>query len=273
MEPVKFDQIRNSMQAESYARMQSIKKSDLPSETDNGQKAAAENTERVQSRVEDAASKGVYGNVLDISEDGDTVSARPEALQKLDDGMVMLRQDVPNTENEKAESKPEDAKSLMELEEAEAEKRQQIREELEAKAEAAKEARKELLDENMKADEEQEEEKSRVNEETSKAAQDEKASDQKDSDNTADNKNVEEKINSRQRDTQMERRAELEEEGPDAEDDLQKVKDNNKEFNETMGTINAAADQDALESDALITAAENGRVDIIKDIFDPNSDK
>lgn len=53
--------------------------------------------------VEEAAMVGTYGNVLDISEDGDTVSARPEALAALEDGIVMLKSED-NTEQTEGRS-------------------------------------------------------------------------------------------------------------------------------------------------------------------------
>lgn len=58
--------------------------SEIKTEETNGRQEERRN-------ISDSAANGVYGSVLDVSEDGDTVSARPEALAALDDGIVMRK--------------------------------------------------------------------------------------------------------------------------------------------------------------------------------------
>lgn len=64
---------------------------EIRKQDENGGQNVSPVTEEKSS--EDIAAKGVYGNVLDISEDGDTVSARTESLAALEDGIVMLKQE------------------------------------------------------------------------------------------------------------------------------------------------------------------------------------
>jgi len=96
MEPVNLTQIQKSMTNASPIR-DSISS---PVNTDTRKKVEDQAAETVQSPIQDTASQAAYGEVLDISEDGDTVTARPEAMRALEDGMVMLKEDTAETSTE-----------------------------------------------------------------------------------------------------------------------------------------------------------------------------
>lgn len=61
---------------------------------------AAKKIKEQNSSEKIAVTKAVYGDVLDVSEDGDTVTARPESVQASEDGFVFLKE-----ENETDEDK------------------------------------------------------------------------------------------------------------------------------------------------------------------------
>ncbi len=264
MEPVNLNQIQNTMQTGSRIREQAARQirpeadnaADRAAKTSREQDNAAKRAQEMQSKssaqAEDSAAKGIYGDVLDISEDGDTVTARPEALKKLDDGIVMLRSDA-----------EEDKKSVAEEEDEAAEKRADIRAELEAKAEASKEAREELAEARSE----------KAEEKADNASYDSLKGYSDDMVNTLYRQG---KIDSRSYNTEMERRARLDEEltpdkKEDDKEDVQNAIENNNGFARDMGELRAQAEEDELESEALITAAENGRIDIMKDILDGTS--
>ena len=264
MEPVNLNQIQNTMQSGSRIREQAAGQikpeadnaADRAAKTARDQEGAARRAQEMQpksgAQAEDSAAKGIYGDVLDISEDGDTVTARPEALQKLDDGIVMLRGEA-----------EEDKKSVAEEEEKAAEKRAEIRAEQEAKAEASKEAREEIAE----AKAEKAEEKADNTSYNSLTGY---------SDDMVDTLYRQGKIDSRSYNTEMERRARLDEElAPKEKDEdkenVRETTENNNGFARDMGELRAQAEEDERESEALMTAAENGRVDIMKDILDGTS--
>ena len=255
MEPANINQIRNSMQMGSALRAQNIRKTDTEAnqqkvqQDDRAQESARnqENAGRTAAQAEDAAAKGIYGEVLDISEDGDTVTARPEALQKLDDGIVMLRSDS-----------SEEKQEVIEMQKESTERREEIAEALEAKAEASREAREEVRKENQKEESEAAEEAdtTRINSLNGY------------SDNMIDTLYRQGKIDRSEYNSELDRRARLDEQLNPTEDETNDQRiENGEAFNRQMGELNAEADEDTRESEALITAAENGRVDLMKDIF------
>ena len=253
MEPVNINQIKNSMQMGSALRAQNIKKTDAQAETQKVQQdtrsqessKAQENAGRAVGQVEDAATKGIYGEVLDISEDGDTVTARPEALQKLDDGIVMLRNDS-NEEKQEVIEEQKDAN----------ERREEIADALAAKAEESREARAEVREENLKDTED----------ESGNTAQYNSLSGYPD--NMVETLYRQGKIDSNAYNTEISRRERLEEmRGTDEATETEEKVENNNEFNAEMTGINARGEEDNRQTEALFTAAENDRLDIVKDIF------
>ncbi|MBQ8945734.1 MAG: hypothetical protein IJ058_02870 [Lachnospiraceae bacterium] len=242
MEPVNISNIRNSMQAESAVRAQSIREASL--NTDRQQTKAAEevSSQAAALKTEDTAAKGVYGDVLDISEDGDTMTARPEALQALDDGYVLLKGQEQQTEDD--EKAKERIKALSEP------------------SESSK-----VIEQLKKEQEKKDEQKA---EEAADAAR--SASLTGYSDDMIDTLYRQGKIDSRAYNAEMDRRERLDEmNAPEDNGRKQEVQDNLSETAEELGALNAEASNDALMTEAYATAGENGRVDLVKDIFADNS--
>lgn len=249
MEPVNINQIQNSMQMGAVRRAQTITNPDKTQDNaDNAARKAADTAGKAANQAEDAAAKGIYGDVLDISEDGDTVTARPEALQKLEDGMVTLK------------SGGEDEKSVTEMERESAEKRAELMEERREKAEESREARQARREEQeQKAEDKAAENTSNIN--SLKGYPD----------NMVDTLYRQGKIDSRTYNSEIERRERLDEmRGVGEEDTTERNIENNNAFNREMTGINAQGEQDERQTEALFTAAENGRIDIAKDIFTDN---
>ena len=244
MEPVNIRQIQMQNQIANDVRAQNAR----PDAEEPAKKTAEES--RVS--AEDTAAKGTFGEVLDISEDGDTVTARPEALQKLDDGIVMLR-------NEDDESVQE---SLTEKTMEAAEKREELAEKLEAKAEAASEKRAEAREAAEKAAE-------------SKAAENTKEINSLTgyTDDMIETLYRQGKIDRSDYSSELDRRARLDEQLSPDEDTQDEQVQNNEAFSREMTTLNARAQEDERESEAIMKAAENGRTDLIMDIFGNTSDQ
>ncbi|GEM_PF-2083035 len=248
MEPVNINQIQNSMQMGAIRRAQTITTPDKTQEgNENGaRKAAADTAGKAAGQVEDAAAKGIYGDVLDISEDGDTVTARPEALQKLEDGMVTLK------------SGGEDEKSVTEMEKESAEHRAELIEERREKAEESREARQEMREEQEKKAEDKAAEDTSANIGSLKGYPD----------SMVDTLYRQGKIDSRTYNSEIERREEIDEmRGMGEEDQTERAAEENDAFSREMTGNIAQGEQDNRETEALFTAAENGRLDIAKDIF------
>ncbi|MBO4900370.1 MAG: hypothetical protein J5509_08755 [Lachnospiraceae bacterium] len=254
MEPVNINQIKNSMQTGSALRAQNIRNTEAQAETRKVQQdtraqensKAQENAGKAAGQVEDSAAKGIYGDVLDISEDGDTVTARPEALQKLDDGIVMLRSD---SNEEKLET--------IEKQREAAERREEIADALAAKAEESREAREKVREENQQANEDESENTAQYNSLSGYP------------DNMVETLYRQGKIDSNTYNMEIGRRERLDEmRGTDEKTETEEKVENNTAFNEQMGRVNAQAQEDERTSEALITAAENGRVDLMKDIIE-----
>ncbi len=245
MEPVNINQIQYSMQMGAVHRAQTIGNADKQSETRENTAYKASDAAKAASQAEDAAAKGVYGDVLDISEDGDTVTARPEALQKLEDGMVTLK------------PAGDDEKSVTEMETESAEKRAELIKERQEKAEEASEARQAMREE-------------REAEAEAKAAETtaEYNSLSGYPDNMVDTLYRQGKIDSRTYNAEVDRRERLDEIRGTGEQDHtgERIEDDN-EFNAEMTGAIAQGEQENRETEALFTAAENGRIDIAKDIF------
>lgn len=253
MEPVNLNQIKNSMQMGSALRAQNIRNTDAQAETRKAQQdtrsqessKAQENAGRAAGQVEDAAAKGIYGEVLDISEDGDTVTARPETLQKLDDGIVMLRSDS----NEEKQEVIEEQKEATE-------RREEIADALAAKAEESREAREEVREENQQGTEDESENATQYNSLSGYP------------DNMVETLYRQGKIDSNTYNTEISRRERIDEmRGKDEETETEERVANNNEFNAEMTGINARGEEDNRQTEALFTAAENDRLDIVKDIF------
>lgn len=197
----------------------------------------AQSAQNVQSA--DSAAKGVYGEVLDISEDGDTITARPEAMQALDDGYVILK-DGQSADQAKPSESAEVLKELRIEEEQRAEERARIREE---------EANREDTEE-----------------ETSKEVN---ASLTGYSDDMIDTLYRQGKIDSSDYNAEVDRRERLDEmsDTKDDSDTTQERIDNLNQNARKLGELDAAAREDALQSEAYNNAIESGRVDLMKDIF------
>ena len=250
MEPVNINQIQNSMQMGATHRAQTINTPDRQQEAqESTARRASDNAGRAASQAEDSAAKGMYGDVLDISEDGETVTARPEALQKLEDGMVTLKP-----------AEDEDKKSVTEMETESAEKRAELIKERQERAEESREARQAIREE-------------REAEAEAKAAE---TTAQYNSlsgypDNMVDTLYRQGKIDSRTYNSEIDRRERLDEmRGTGGEDENGARVGENNAFNEEMTGINAQGEREERETEALFNAAENGRIDIAKDIFTDN---
>ena len=247
MEPVNINQIQNSMQMGAIRRAQTITTPDKTQEAnDNNARKASDTAGKVANQTEDAAAKGIYGDVLDISEDGDTVTARPEALQKLEDGMVTLK------------SGGEDDKSVTKMERESAEHRAELMEERREKAEESREERKELREEQEQKAEDKAAENTSANIGSLKGYPD----------NMVDTLYRQGKIDSLTYNSEIERREELDEmRGMGEENQTGRVEEENNAFSREMTDNIAQGEQEDRETEALFTAAENGRLDIAKDIF------
>ncbi len=256
MEPVNINQIKNSMQMGSTLRAQNIRKTDAQAENRNVQQdnraqessKAQENAGRAAGQAEDAAARGIYGDVLDISEDGDTVTARPEALQKLDDGIVMLRSDSNEEKTETVEKQREAEERREEIAAAQA-----------AKAEESREAREKIREENQQETEAESENTTQYNSLSGYP------------DNMVDTLYRQGKIDSNTYNAEIGRRERLDEmRGADEETETEERVEDNNRFNAEMNGINARGEEDNRQTEALFTAAENDRLDIVKDIFTDN---
>ena len=255
MEPLNISNIRNRIQSEYSVRNQNnASEATKPEKTQAQSTAKTEESQagrKVNSAQESQSSdirSSVYGNVLDISEDGDTVTARPEALKALDDGIVIFK-------GEEDEDK-DAATQTLETEKEAAEAREEIRRKQEEADRKAEEARERLREQNSETD---------ANKETAKQT----GSLNGYSDNMVDTLYRQGKIDAREYNAETSRRARMDEmkaqgNGEDETDNrIERLSENAKE----LGELNAKADQDALEDRAYETAAENGRVAIMQDIF------
>ena len=147
---------------------------------------------------------------------------------------------------------------MTEMERESAEHRAELIEERREKAEESREAREEM----RKEQEEKAEEKAAEN--TSENVGSLKGY----PDNMVDTLYRQGKIDSRTYNSEVERREELDEmRGMGEEDQTERVVEDNNAFNREMTGNIAQGEQDNRETEALFTAAENGRIDIAKDIF------
>lgn len=268
MDPLGISNVRNIMQTERAA--ETVNNRDQIREAANtnpaskedagavGKAAADKKTERAQA---EAVQRSTYGDVLDISEDGDTVTARPEALKALDDGLVLFKGEEENGSK---------ATQTLEEEEKAAEAREEIRKKQEEAAEEAKEAREELRE---KAQSEKASEKTaeKTAEET---AEEDNASAQVSlngySDNMIDTLHRQGKIDDRTYNAEESRRERIEEAEPSDEDNADRTNDRIgrlREGAEELGELNAQAQSQRLEDEAFETALENGRGDIFQNLF------
>ena len=255
MEPLNISNVRNRIQADYAARNNyNVNETAKPEKTQAGNTAKTDESQagrKVASAQESQSSdirSSVYGNVLDISEDGDTVTARPEALKALDDGIVIFK-------GEEDEDK-DAAVQTLESEKEAAEAREEIRRKQEEADRKAEEARERLREQNNETD-------------TPKETAKQTGSLNGYSDNMVDTLYRQGKIDAREYNAETSRRErmdEMKEQGNGNDETADRV-DRLSENARELGELNAKADQDALEDRAYETAAENGRVAIMQDIF------
>ncbi len=246
MEPlnVNVNNIRNTIQNEQSARVNNAREFSTASENRAVRTAEETPGQSGTQKAEDTAAKGVYGDLLDVSEDGDTITARPEALQALDDGLVLLKGTGqtqtanavdPTGERLQEQSEPTESSRVIEqIKEEQAEKEEE-------KAEAAADAAKTVSLTGY-------------------------------SDDMIDTLYRQGKIDSRVYNAEMDRRERIDEmASSDDKDRVQAAQENLTETAEELGTLSAEATNDALETEAYLTAGENGRIELIKDVFANNS--
>lgn len=255
MEPLNISNVRNRIQNEYAVKNQNnVNEAARPEKPRTGStagtdesKAARKAASAQESQASDIRSS-VYGNVLDISEDGDTVTARPEALKALDDGIVIFK-------GEEDEDKDMAAQTL-ETEKEAAEAREEIRRKQEEADRKAEEARERLREQNNEEDAEAQ---------TAKQT----GSLNGYSDNMVDTLYRQGKIDAREYNAETSRRERMDEmkakgNGEDEnENQIDRLSENTRE----LGELNARSEQNEMEDRAYETAAQNGRVAIMQDIF------
>lgn len=241
MEPVKLNNMASSLNVRTPDRAQNVRPNENQPDRAQETKRAQEAAKASQSPQEiSSAAKGVYGDVLDISEDGDTVSARPEAMQALDDGYVIFKGE------DSAANEPSRSQEVL----------KEIREEQEKRAEERAELRKEQQAE----DEQQEEAEDAVNQSLTGY-----------SDDMIDTLYRQGKIDSGDYNAEVDRRERRDEMTAPDEDPSQERIDRLNTNIRQMSELDATARQDELENDAYDNAVESDRVDLIKDIFNNQS--
>ncbi|MBO4902057.1 MAG: hypothetical protein J5518_04630 [Lachnospiraceae bacterium] len=213
------------------------------------QKKAEE--ERAETQKEAAAlNSSVYGDVLSADEDGDTVAAKQQSLAALEDGMV-FRKDVPE------EEEPEETEQAAENVASNAPNAEPTAAEKLAEEEADKEREQDRMEQSLVG---------------VSAGQ-------------LETMYLQGKISRYEYDQEIGRRDELmqkeekpvgrqeEEEDEEERTNAQKVQEeinSNNTFTQQMGRITNATVEEDIRAEALKTANENDRVDLMTQVFDTN---
>ena len=274
----------NTVQPVSYdpTRVNTVKEQDPAAEE---QKKAEEAR---QERQEEAAAvnASVYGDVLARDQDGDTVAAQKQSLEALEDGLVFAKDNADEaaaqrTQPEEDVALPQPAQEAVAAQDA-------------AKAQEAdkKEETDPLKQQQAAVNNPLEKEKTAAEKLAEEEAKKDQAADAQQSltgvsANQLETMYLQGKISRYQYDQEIGRRDALmeKEEKPvgqveEEEDEAEEKKPNaervqeeinaNKSFNQEMGRLNNAAVAEDVFADAMRTANENDRVDLMTKVFDTN---
>ena len=274
----------NTVQPVSYdpTRVNTVKEQDPAAEE---QKKAEEAR---QERQEEAAAvnASVYGDVLARDQDGDTVAAQKQSLEALEDGLVFAKDNADEaaaqrTQPEEDVALPQPAQEAVAAQDA-------------AKAQEAdkKEETDPLKQQQAAVNNPLEKEKTAAEKLAEEEAKKDQAADAQQSltgvsANQLETMYLQGKISRYQYDQEIGRRDALmeKEEKPvgqveEEEDEAEEKKPNaervqeeinaNKSFNQEMGRLNNAVVAEDVFADAMRTANENDRVDLMTKVFDTN---
>ena len=274
----------NTVQPVSYdpTRVNTVKEQDPAAEE---QKKAEEAR---QERQEEAAAvnASVYGDVLARDQDGDTVAAQKQSLEALEDGLVFAKDNADEAAAQRTQ--PEEDVALP-----------QPAQEAVAAQDAVKAQEAEKKDETDPLKQQQaavnnplEKEKTAAEKLAEEEAKKDQAADAQQSltgvsANQLETMYLQGKISRYQYDQEIGRRdalmekeekpvGQVEEEEDEAEEknpNAERVQEEinaNKSFNQEMGRLNNAAVAEDVFADAMKTANENDRVDLMTKVFDTN---
>lgn len=257
---MKIDALNTSIRPITYeppVRTDAVRGVDDKDPAQEQQKKTEEAREQKENEAA-AVNSAVYGNVLSKDEDGDTLAAKQQALDALEDGMVFVKEQSTAEKVAAEAEKPSAAEKLAEEEAKEAEKPS-------AAEKLAEEEAKEAKDE-----------KAQAQSLTGVSAQ------------QLETMYLQGKISRYQYDQEIGRRdvlmekeektvgqAEEEEDekketNPASAEQIQKEIENNNGFNERMSKLAAATAEEEIRGDAILKAGENDRVDLMNQVFGTN---
>lgn len=257
---MKIDALNTSIRPITYeppVRTDAVRGVDDKDPAQEQQKKTEEAREQKENEAA-AVNSAVYGNVLSKDEDGDTLAAKQQALDALEDGMVFVKEQSTAEKVAAEAEKPSAAEKLAEEEAKEAEKPS-------AAEKLAEEEAKEAKDE-----------KAQAQSLTGVSAQ------------QLETMYLQGKISRYQYDQEIGRRdvlmekeektvgqAEEEEDekketNPASAEQIRKEIENNNGFNERMSKLAAATAEEEIRGDAILKAGENDRVDLMNQVFGTN---
>ena len=244
---MKIDALNTSIRPIAYeppARTDAVRGVDDKDPAQEQQKKTEEAREQQKETEAAAVNNAVYGNVLAKDEDGDTLAAKQQALDALEDGMVFVKEQSTAEKVAEESDKPSAAEKLAEEEakEAQEEKAQAqsltgvSAQQLETMYLQGKISRYQYDQEIGRRDVLTEKEEKSV-------AQVEEEEDQE---------KEEEKTN------------------PASAEQIQKEIENDNSFTQRMSKLAAATAEEDIRGDALLKAGENDRVDLMNQVFGTN---
>ncbi|MCR4683917.1 MAG: hypothetical protein K5649_00460 [Lachnospiraceae bacterium] len=241
---MKIDALNTSIRPIAYeppARTDAVRGVDDKDPAQEQQKKTEEAREQQKETEAAAVNNAVYGNVLAKDEDGDTLAAKQQALDALEDGMVFVKEQSTAEKVAEESDKPSAAEKLAE-EEAKEEKDEKEQaqsltgvsaQQLETMYLQGKISRYQYDQEIGRRDVLMEKEEKTVGQ--------------------AEEEEDEEK-----------------ETNPASAEQIRKEIENNNGFNERMSKLAAATAEEEIRGDAILKAGENDRVDLMNQVFGTN---